>query len=170
MCPILCNLPGWRWKRIKQLFLVGSSSSLHSEVCNALGGVSASPTAKFLASDMCVRALSTGLRDCESVLRTVSVGRPSVICVAHPAVCAGTCHGVLSAKWQRAVSGTCRVHRSAKRGAEMAPRPFPQHTCSTAESGCVLAKSVSLQGGIDVGRSQLADSAARTDPGWKQSR
>ena len=53
------NLPGWRWKRIKQLFLVGSSSSLHSEVCNALGGVSASPTAKFLSSDMCVRALST---------------------------------------------------------------------------------------------------------------
>ena len=34
------NLPGWRWARIKQLALVGSSSSRHSEVCNALGGPS----------------------------------------------------------------------------------------------------------------------------------
>ena len=34
------NLPGWRWARIKQLALVGSSSSLHSEVCKALGGSS----------------------------------------------------------------------------------------------------------------------------------
>ena len=32
------NLPGWRWARIMQLVLVGSSSSLHSEACNALGG------------------------------------------------------------------------------------------------------------------------------------
>jgi len=31
------NLPGWRWARIKQLALVGLSSSWHSEVCNALG-------------------------------------------------------------------------------------------------------------------------------------
>ena len=31
------NLPGWRWARIKQLALVGLSSSRHSEVCNALG-------------------------------------------------------------------------------------------------------------------------------------
>ena len=31
------NLPGWCWARIKQLALIGSSSSLHSEVCNALG-------------------------------------------------------------------------------------------------------------------------------------
>ena len=31
-------LPGWRWARIKQLALVGSSSSLHSEACKALGG------------------------------------------------------------------------------------------------------------------------------------
>ena len=34
----LDNLPGWRWARIKQLVLVGLSSSRHSEVCNALGG------------------------------------------------------------------------------------------------------------------------------------
>ena len=32
------NLPGWRWARIKQLVLVGLSSSWHSEDCNALGG------------------------------------------------------------------------------------------------------------------------------------
>ena len=31
-------LPGWRWARIKQLALVGSSSSLHSEACKALAG------------------------------------------------------------------------------------------------------------------------------------
>ena len=30
------NLPGWRWARIKQLALVGLSSSWHSEACNAL--------------------------------------------------------------------------------------------------------------------------------------
>ena len=34
------NLPGWRWARIMQLALVGSSSSSHSEVCKALGGSS----------------------------------------------------------------------------------------------------------------------------------
>ena len=34
----LGNLPGWRWARIKQLALVGLSSSRHSEACNALGG------------------------------------------------------------------------------------------------------------------------------------
>ena len=32
------NLPGWRWARIKQLALVESSSSLHSEACKALAG------------------------------------------------------------------------------------------------------------------------------------
>ena len=36
----MLNLPGWRWARIKQLALVGSSSSLHSEVCKALRGSS----------------------------------------------------------------------------------------------------------------------------------
>jgi len=34
----MLNLPGWRWARIKQLALVGSSSSRHSEACKALGG------------------------------------------------------------------------------------------------------------------------------------
>ena len=39
------NLPGWRWARIKQLVLVGLSSSWHSEVCNALGHSFRVPTA-----------------------------------------------------------------------------------------------------------------------------
>ena len=34
---ILVNLPGWCWAEIQQFALVGSSSSLHSEACNALG-------------------------------------------------------------------------------------------------------------------------------------
>ena len=33
----LANLPGWCWAEIQQLALIGSSSSLHSEACNALG-------------------------------------------------------------------------------------------------------------------------------------
>ena len=35
--PGLINLPGWCWAEIQQFALVGSSSSLHSEACNALG-------------------------------------------------------------------------------------------------------------------------------------
>ena len=170
MLSALGNLPGWRWTRIKQLVLVGLSSSLHSEVCNALGGTSVLPTAKFLTSDMCVRALSTRSLSnfkyaTDSFVHNILDSKFSYRCDD-----AGTCRGVLSPKWERAVSGTCRVHRSAKRSAEMAPRPFPQPTCTNAESGCVLTKSVFLQGGIGVSRSHLADSAARTDPGWKQSR
>mgnify|MGYP005701832193 CR=1 FL=1 len=50
------NLPGWRWARIKQLVLVGLSSSWHSEACNALGALSESPTAKFVSATISVRA------------------------------------------------------------------------------------------------------------------
>ena len=50
------NLPGWRWARIKQLALVGSSSSRHSEACKALGGPSGPSTAKFLTAACSVRA------------------------------------------------------------------------------------------------------------------
>ena len=35
--PVALNLPGWCWAEIQQFALVGSSSSLHSEACNALG-------------------------------------------------------------------------------------------------------------------------------------
>jgi hypothetical protein len=31
------NLPGWFWAEVQQFALVGSSSSLHAEACNALG-------------------------------------------------------------------------------------------------------------------------------------
>ena len=37
ICTGLINLPGWCWAEIQQFALVGSSSSLHSEACNALG-------------------------------------------------------------------------------------------------------------------------------------
>ena len=33
----IANLPGWCWAKIQQFAPVGSSSSLHSEACNALG-------------------------------------------------------------------------------------------------------------------------------------
>ena len=51
-------LPGWCWAEIHQLALVGSSSSLHSEACNALGasdGVihrSATCTCRFWCVDV----------------------------------------------------------------------------------------------------------------------
>lgn len=44
----ILNLPGWRWARIKQLALVGWSSSLHSEVCKIPGLLFGDATAKFL--------------------------------------------------------------------------------------------------------------------------
>ena len=34
---LIVNLPGQCWAEIQQLALIGSSSSLHSEACNALG-------------------------------------------------------------------------------------------------------------------------------------
>jgi hypothetical protein len=34
---ICVHLPGFCWAEIQQLALIGSSSSLHSEACNALG-------------------------------------------------------------------------------------------------------------------------------------
>ena len=37
LASIVVNLPGWCWAEIQQFALVGSSSSLHSEACNALG-------------------------------------------------------------------------------------------------------------------------------------
>ena len=57
------NLPGWRWARIKQLVLVGLSSSLHSEACNALGALLGSPTAKFVPATISVRAVVNYILD-----------------------------------------------------------------------------------------------------------
>ena len=50
------NLPGWRWAGIKQLALVGSSSSLHSEACKALGGSDGVIHSRISGSGDCVRA------------------------------------------------------------------------------------------------------------------
>ncbi len=50
------NLPGWRWAGIKQLALVGSSSSLHSEACKALGGSDGVIHSRISDSGDCVRA------------------------------------------------------------------------------------------------------------------
>ena len=50
------NLPGWRWAGIKQLALVGSSSSLHSEACKALGGSDGVVHSRISGSGGCVRA------------------------------------------------------------------------------------------------------------------
>jgi hypothetical protein len=54
--PSIVNLPGWRWAGIKQLALVGSSSSLHSEACKALGGSDGVVHSRISGSDGCVRA------------------------------------------------------------------------------------------------------------------
>ena len=50
------NLPGWCWARIKQLALIGSSSSLHSEACKALGGSDGVIHSRISDSGGCVRA------------------------------------------------------------------------------------------------------------------
>ena len=49
---MMSNLPGWRWARIKQLALVGSSSSLHSEACKALGDSSGAVHSKISVCDI----------------------------------------------------------------------------------------------------------------------
>ena len=65
------NLPGWRWAGIKQLALVGSSSSLHSEACKALGGSDGVIHSRISDSGGRVRANTnvlafTSLLDCYS--------------------------------------------------------------------------------------------------------
>ena len=52
------NLPGSRWAGIKQLALVGSSSSLHSEACKALGGSDGVVHSRISGSGDCVRAIA----------------------------------------------------------------------------------------------------------------
>ena len=54
--PSIVNLPGWRWAGIKQLALVGSSSSLHSEACKALGGSDGVVHSRISGSGSRVRA------------------------------------------------------------------------------------------------------------------
>ena len=52
------NLPGWCWARIKQLALIGSSSSLHSEACKALGGSDGVVHSTISLAAICMRAVA----------------------------------------------------------------------------------------------------------------
>jgi hypothetical protein len=54
----LVNLPGWCWAEIKQLALIRSSSSLHSEVCNALGASDGVIHSRISHVASCLRALA----------------------------------------------------------------------------------------------------------------
>ena len=50
------NLPGWCWAEIQQLALIGSSSSLHSEACNALGAPDGVIYSRISHEVVCLRA------------------------------------------------------------------------------------------------------------------
>ena len=52
------NLPGWCWARIKQLALIGSSSSLHSEACKALGGSDGVVHSTISLAAICMRTVA----------------------------------------------------------------------------------------------------------------
>ncbi len=52
----LVNLPGWCWAEIQQFALVGSSSSLHSEACNALGASDGVIHSRISQEVACLRA------------------------------------------------------------------------------------------------------------------
>ena len=54
----ILNLPGWCWARIKQLALIGSSSSLHSEACKALGGSDGVVHSTISLAAICIRAVA----------------------------------------------------------------------------------------------------------------
>jgi hypothetical protein len=56
------NLPGWCWARIKQLALIGSSSSLHSEACKALGGSDGVVHSTISLAAICMRAVAKQYR------------------------------------------------------------------------------------------------------------
>ena len=64
ICVVPSNLPGWRWAGIKQLALVGSSSSLHSEACKALGGSDGVIHSRISDSGGCVRADTNSYGHC----------------------------------------------------------------------------------------------------------
>ena len=55
---VFLNLPGWCWARIKQLALIGSSSSLHSEACKALGGSDGVVHSTISLAAICIRAVA----------------------------------------------------------------------------------------------------------------
>jgi len=53
---IQINLPGWCWAEIQQIALIGSSSSLHSEACNALGASDGVIHSSISSEAACLRA------------------------------------------------------------------------------------------------------------------
>ena len=61
----LLNLPGWCWARIKQLALIGSSSSLHSEACKALGGSDGVVHSTISLAAICIRAVAKHCNNAE---------------------------------------------------------------------------------------------------------
>ena len=66
----LVNLPGWCWAEIQQFALVGSSSSLHSEACNALGASDGVIHSRISQEVVCLRATTneTSPCNCERLL------------------------------------------------------------------------------------------------------
>ena len=57
----LLNLPGWCWAEIQQFALVGSSSSLHSEACNALGASDGVIHSRISQEVVCLRATTNAI-------------------------------------------------------------------------------------------------------------
>ena len=56
------NLPGWRWAKIRKLAPVGSSSSLHTEACNALGASDGVIHSRISHEAACFRAAANARR------------------------------------------------------------------------------------------------------------
>ena len=82
------NLPGWCWARIKQLALIGSSSSLHSEACKALGGSDGVVHSTISLAAICMRAVA------KEQIRTAVFPISVVMCSAvlsHVFRCSVTC-------------------------------------------------------------------------------
>ena len=68
----LVNLPGWCWAEIQQFALVGSSSSLHSEACNALGASDGVIHSRISQEVVCLRA-TTNTSLCDNDFRPFHV-------------------------------------------------------------------------------------------------
>ena len=100
---ILVNLPGWCWAEIQQFALVGSSSSLHSEACNALGASDGVIHSRISQEVDCFRA-STNIRiDTQSIVLLLCCVR--LPCVCCPSMAPHTC-GKLSMLPRAAQHGT----------------------------------------------------------------
>ena len=92
ICTGLVNLPGWCWAEIQQFALVGSSSSLHSEACNALGASDGVIHSRISQEVDCFRA-STNIRiDTQSIVLLLCCVR--LPCMCCPSMAPHTCLGV----------------------------------------------------------------------------